>query len=114
MRKKHFSAVVDQCFCWIPTLWCIVRHISGNGSAPHNEEKVIETTLGLNSASNSATLYTTACQGIYAEAEPLYAQCQAIFEKTLGSGHPNVATLLNNRAEMLSKQMRDVYQFEDS
>ncbi|CAM9778863.1 unnamed protein product [Ectocarpus fasciculatus] len=44
------------------------------------------------------------CQGKYAEAEPLYEQCQAIEEKVLGSEHPSLATTLNNRAGLLYKQ----------
>ena len=35
-------------------------------------------------------------QGKYAEAEPLYARCQAIVEKALGPEHPSLATTLNN------------------
>ncbi|CAN0413880.1 unnamed protein product, partial [Laminaria digitata] len=41
-------------------------------------------------------------QGKYAEAEPLYARCQAIEEKALGPEHPSLATTLNNRAGLLS------------
>ncbi|CAN0535993.1 unnamed protein product, partial [Laminaria digitata] len=40
-------------------------------------------------------------QGKYAEAEPLYARCQAIKEKALGPEHPSLATTLNNLVEHL-------------
>ncbi|CAN0390435.1 unnamed protein product, partial [Laminaria digitata] len=45
-------------------------------------------------------------QGKYAEAEPLYARCQAIEEKALGPEHPSLATTLNNRAGLLGSQVR--------
>lgn len=45
-----------------------------------------------------ATFSTTACQGKYAEAEPLYERSHAILSKTLGPGHPHVAATLNNWA----------------
>ena len=44
-------------------------------------------------------------QGKYAEAEPLYVHCQAIYEKALGPEYPHVATTLNNRAELLRMQV---------
>lgn len=47
-----------------------------------------------------------ATQGKYAEAEPLYERSQVILEKVLGSDHPNVASLLNNRAMLLKNQVR--------
>ncbi|CAM9623319.1 unnamed protein product, partial [Laminaria digitata] len=52
---------------------------------------------------DSVTL-STAFQGKYAEAEPLYERSQAIFEKALGSEHRHVATILNNRASLLERQ----------
>lgn len=45
-------------------------------------------------------------QGKYAEAEPLYERCQAMLEKVLGPGHPDVARTLNGRAELFEKQVR--------
>lgn len=60
-------------------------------------------------------------QGEYAEAEPLYGQCQAIEEKFLGPEHPDLAITLNSRAQMLESQVgvdwrashyRAVYSFE--
>lgn len=45
-------------------------------------------------------------QGKYAEAEPLYARCQAIDEKVHGPEHPSLATTLNNRAGLLYRQVR--------
>ena len=45
-------------------------------------------------------------QGKYAEADPLYARSLAIQEKVLGPEHPAFATMLNNRAELLRKQVR--------
>ena len=42
----------------------------------------------------------------YEEAEPLYKRTQEIFEKSLGRDHPNVAAILNNRAALLSAQVR--------
>ncbi len=46
----------------------------------------------------SGGLYNT--QGRYAEAEPLYKRSLAIIEKALGPDHPDVATTLNNLAEL--------------
>ena len=51
---------------------------------------------------------STAFQGKYNEAEPLYERSQAIREKILGPEHPNVAQSLNNRAELLRAQVRAV------
>ena len=45
-------------------------------------------------------------QGKYAEADPLYKRTQEIWEKSLGRDHPNVATILNNRARLLKSQVR--------
>lgn len=45
-------------------------------------------------------------QGKYAEAEPLYERSQAILEKVLGPEHPDVAKPLNDRVELLEKQVR--------
>lgn len=50
-------------------------------------------------------------QGNYAEAEPLYEQSQAVFEKVLGPDHPEVATSLNNRAVLLEAQVRTARYF---
>ena len=47
---------------------------------------------------NLAVLYDN--QGRYAEAEPLYKRSLAIREKALGPDHPDVATALNNLAEL--------------
>ena len=52
-----------------------------------------------------AGLYDT--QGKYAHAEPLNKRSLAIVEKTLGPDHPNVATTLENFAELLRKMDRD-------
>jgi tetratricopeptide (TPR) repeat protein len=40
-------------------------------------------------------------QGRYADAEPLYQQALATWEKALGPDHPNVAATLENYAELL-------------
>jgi CHAT domain-containing protein len=53
---------------------------------------------------------TTACSclgGRYADTEPLYKRSLAIYEKALGPDHPNVATSLNNLAELYRQQGRD-------
>ncbi len=50
------------------------------------------------SLNNLAFLYDA--QGKYAQAEPLYRRALAIAEKILGPEHPNVATGLNNLAEI--------------
>ena len=49
---------------------------------------------------------STAFQGKYNEAEPLYERSQAIREKVLGPEHPDVAQSLNNRALLLKAQVR--------
>ena len=45
-------------------------------------------------------------QGRYADAEPLYKRSLAIREKALGPDHPDVATSLNNLAELYRAQGR--------
>ncbi len=52
------------------------------------------------SLDNLARLYKA--QGQYAKAEPLYGRALAIFEKSFGPEHPNVAIHLNNLAGLLS------------
>ncbi|CAM9933909.1 unnamed protein product, partial [Ectocarpus sp. 12 AP-2014] len=42
--------------------------------------------------------------GKFAEAEPLYDRCQAIYEKVLGPDHPSVAVALQSRAGLLAEQ----------
>lgn len=44
-------------------------------------------------------------QGKHSDAEPLYERSQAIRENVLGPEHPEVATSLNNRANLLAKQV---------
>ncbi len=46
-----------------------------------------------------ALLYRT--QGRYADAEPYHKRALAILEKALGTEHPNVATSLENYADLL-------------
>ncbi len=55
--------------------------------------------------SNLAALYRA--QGQYAKAEPLYQRAVAIMEKALGTDHPNVATSLENYAELLRNMNRE-------
>ena len=43
-------------------------------------------------------------EGRYREAEPLYQRSLAILERVLGPEHPNVATSLNNYAQLLRKK----------
>ena len=45
-------------------------------------------------------------QGKYEQAEPLYERSQAIQEKALGPDHPDVASVIGNRALLLDKQVR--------
>lgn len=45
-------------------------------------------------------------QGKYAVAETLYERSQAIREKLLGPEHTDVASSLNNRALMFTRQVR--------
>jgi tetratricopeptide (TPR) repeat protein len=56
------------------------------------------------SLNNLAVLHVS--QGRYADAEPLYKQSLAIYEKTFGPDHPNVATALNNLARLYQDQGR--------
>ncbi len=50
------------------------------------------------SLNNLALLYYA--QGKYTQAEPLYQRALVIYERALGPEHPNVATGLNNLAEL--------------
>ncbi len=56
------------------------------------------------SLNNLAELYRA--QGKYTQAEPLYRRALAIWEKTLGPEHPDVATDLENYAALLHKLNR--------
>ena len=53
------------------------------------------------SLTNLALLYYS--QGKHGEAEPLYKQALAIYEKVLGPDDPNVATVLLNMAKFYKK-----------
>ena len=44
-------------------------------------------------------------QGKYDEAKPLYERANSIWEESLGPDHPQVATGLNNLAELLRAQV---------
>ena len=57
------------------------------------------------SLNNLALLYNT--QGQYGQAEPLYLRALAILEKALGPEHPNVASGLENYADLLRKTDRN-------
>jgi tetratricopeptide (TPR) repeat protein len=52
---------------------------------------------------NRAAIYLTA-RALFTEAEPLYQYSLAIREKTLGKDHPDVATSLNNLADLYRDQ----------
>ena len=58
-------------------------------------------------------MLSTAFQGKYGEAEPLYERSQAIREKVYGPDHPAVAESLNNRAGLLRQQVRAVRMFQE-
>ena len=58
------------------------------------------------SASRAISQTFADVQGAYAEADPLYARSLAIREKVLGLEHPDVASSLSNRAELLKCQVR--------
>lgn len=49
-------------------------------------------------------------QGNYAKAEPLFQRSLAIREKALGPDHPDLATPLNNLAELLHRQVINICQ----
>lgn len=49
-------------------------------------------------------MHTT--QGLYPDADPLFAQTTNILDNYLGPGHPTLATVLNNRAMSLTAQVR--------
>ena len=52
---------------------------------------------------NSHNCFTS--QGKPEEAEPLYKRAVAVWEKALGPDHPNVASGLNNQAELLRQMV---------
>lgn len=56
--------------------------------------------------------YSLMLQGKYAEAEPLYLRSQAIREQALGTEHPEVAVVLNNRALLKESQVRSARTFK--
>ena len=56
----------------------------------------------------------TYIQGKDEEADPLYARATEIWERALGPEHPNVATVLNNRARLLEKQVRAVRMLQEN
>ena len=57
------------------------------------------------SLNNLASLYQD--QGNYPQVEPLYNRALAMREKVLRPDHPDVATTLENHAELLRKTNRD-------
>lgn len=57
--------------------------------------------------------FTLGSQGKYAEAEKLFARCQAIHEKVLDPDHPDLANTLRGRANLLAKQVRVVRLLEE-
>lgn len=61
----------------------------------------------------STALTTAASRGKYAEAALLFERSQAIREKVLGPEHPEVATALNNRANLLETQVRAMRNNQD-
>ena len=69
---------------------------------PENPQ-VVEVVAG--SLDNLAALYSA--QGKYGESEALYRRTLVILEKALGLEYPNVATALENYAELLRKTNRD-------
>lgn len=52
-------------------------------------------------------------QGKYAAAEPLYLRSQSIREEALGTEHPEVAVVLNNRAWLMESQVRTTRTFQE-
>lgn len=60
----------------------------------------------LTSSPHNPALSFLVLQGKYDEADPLYLRAIAITEKALGPDHPSLAESLNNRAELLTAQVR--------
>ncbi|CAN0272778.1 unnamed protein product [Ectocarpus sp. 12 AP-2014] len=94
----------------LDALWRSVEELSGNSKL---EVASYSTSLGelesCDATTDVAFTYLSVgflfnIQGKYAEAEPLYARCQAIEEKVLGLEHPSLAITFNNRAELLRSQ----------
>lgn len=56
---------------------------------------------------------TTACQGKYAEAEPLYERVTEIWKHALGPDHPSVAIALHDLAEVLRMQVTAFRTFQE-
>jgi tetratricopeptide (TPR) repeat protein len=75
-----------------------VRTVAGHA----DEAGITEPTARLMSLAG-ALLFGKA---LHAEAEPLMARVAAIFEKSLDENHPNVATALNNLAQLLQDTNR--------
>ncbi|MEK7727705.1 MAG: tetratricopeptide repeat protein [candidate division KSB1 bacterium] len=61
-----------------------------------NEPSLVATSLN-----NLALLLQS--QGKYAEAEPLFRRALEIFEKSLGTDHPNTQTIRKNYALLLAE-----------
>ena len=53
---------------------------------------------------NQIAIYLYTAKADYTKAEPLYERSLRIFEKVLGEDHPNVASSLNNLAELYRTQ----------
>ena len=84
----------------------------------HNRALFVEKMVPRCSRSNfkcSVTLLRSrqCFQGEYAEANRLYLRVIEIGEKTLGPDHLDLATTLNNRAELLRVQVRVIRNFEE-
>ncbi|CAN0313798.1 unnamed protein product, partial [Hapterophycus canaliculatus] len=94
----------------LDALWRSVEQLSGDPelevasytTSLREFESCEATTDVANSSASVGFLFNI--QGKYTQAEPLYEKSQAIQEKVLGPEHPDVATMLNNRAELLRAQ----------
>eukprot|EP00903_Cladosiphon_okamuranus_P016211 g14959.t1 len=99
-----------QGFIVLDALWRSVEELSGDHGlevasydASVGELEFCEATADVAKCYFSvASLF--GLQGKYEEAEPLYKRTQDIDEKVYGPDHPEVASILNNWAEVLKKQ----------
>ena len=70
------------------------------------EQLFLRLVFGVLALSAHQSRLPLAFQGKYAEADPLSLRAVEIGKKTLGPDHPELARLLNSRAEVLREQVR--------
>ena len=96
-----------------PTHLLFKSRVRARGLFSEHSCLVISVTLRVFETSADTLARNHVAQGKYAEAEPRYERATEIWEKALGPDDPKVAAVLNNRAVLLTSQVRTVRIFQE-